>query len=40
MLAKMRADDGTLAAATLQVWFGAGPFSFEFNRKIQLCIFN
>ena len=24
MLAKMRADDGTLAAATLQVWFGAG----------------
>ena len=36
----MRADDGTSAAATLQVQFGAGPFPFKLSRHIQLYISN
>ena len=36
----MRADDGTSAAATLQVQFGAGPFNNWLNRHIQLYISN
>ena len=31
-LPKCGQDDGTSAAATLQVQFGAGPFSLELNR--------
>ena len=36
----MRADDGTSTSATWQLRLGAGPFSFELNRQIQLRIFN
>ena len=32
----MRADDGTSAAATLQVRFGAGQFFFELIGKFNL----
>jgi hypothetical protein len=36
----MRADDETLAATTLQVRFGAGPFIKMLNHYIQLYVFN
>jgi hypothetical protein len=39
-ICKMRADDGTSTAAILQVHFGAGPFTIEPYRQIQLYISN
>ena len=36
----MRADDGTSAAAMLQVQFGAGPLINRLNRHIQLYVSN
>ena len=36
----MRADDGTSASAILQVQFGAGLFTIEPYRQIQLYISN
>jgi hypothetical protein len=36
----MRADDGTSAAATLQVWFKAGLLLFSFGGYLQVRIFN